>query len=135
MAFRSDDSPKKIIRSRQPSLIVSRTVPHMRSHTRSTTPHGVSTPQRFQITHPYHPLFGQEFELVQCRHNWGEDRVYFHGAGGHLTSVPASWTSLPSTDPFIAVAAGRSLFRIEDLLELAKLLGSLRDENRRRSVR
>jgi hypothetical protein len=26
-------------------------------------------------------------------------------------------------DPFVDVAAGRSLFRVDDLLELAKLLG------------
>ena len=82
-----------------------------------------SAKQRFQITHPYHPLFQQEFELVQYRRNWGEDRVYFQAGGVHLTSVPASWTSLSPVDPFVAVAAGRSLFRVEDLLELAKLLG------------
>jgi Family of unknown function (DUF5372) len=98
----------------------------MHSQTRSTTPHGVSAPQRFQITHPYHPLFQEEFDLVQYRHNWGEDRVYFHAAGGDLTSIPANWTSLSSRDPFVAVAAGRSLFRIEDLLELVKLMGRLR---------
>ena len=48
--------------------------------------------------------------------------MYFHDAGGHLTSVPATWTSLAAIDPFVAVAAGRSLFRIEDLLELARVL-------------
>jgi len=62
---------------------------------------------------------------VQYRHNWGEDRVYFHAGGAHLTSVPASWTSLSPMDPFVAVAAGRSAFRIEDLLELAKVVGSI----------
>jgi len=94
--------------------------------TPSTTPHRFSAEQRFQITHPYHPLFQQEFELVQYRHNWGEDRVYFRAAGSNLTSVPASWTSLCLTDPFVDVAAGRSLFRIEDLLELAALVGLIR---------
>lgn len=88
----------------------------------STAPHGVGAPERFQITHPFHPLFGQEFDLVQYRRNWGEDRVYFHAAGIPLTSIPASWTNVSPVDPFVAVAAGRSMFRIEDLLELVELL-------------
>jgi Family of unknown function (DUF5372) len=90
---------------------------------KSTAPAKHNAAQRFHITHPYHPLFEHEFELVQYRHNWGEDRVYFDDGGGHLSSVPASWTSLSPVDPFIAVAAGRSLFRVEDLLELVRLVG------------
>ena len=62
---------------------------------------------------------------MQYRRNWGEDRVYFHTTGGDLASVPASWTSLSSMDPFVAVAAGRSLFRADDLLELAALVAAL----------
>jgi hypothetical protein len=62
---------------------------------------------------------------VQYRRNWGEDRVYFHTSGGDLISVPAIWTSLSSTDPFTAVAAGRSLLRVDDLLELAALIAAL----------
>src|SRR5438094_907310 len=72
--------------------------PHRSRPTSSTAPHTFSASQRFQITHPFHPLFQQEFELVQYRRNWGEDRVYFHDAGVHLTSVPASWTSLSAID-------------------------------------
>jgi transposase len=30
------------------------------------------------VTHPFHPLHGREFSLVTYRHNWGENRVYFH---------------------------------------------------------
>ena len=51
--------------------------------------------------------------------------MYFHATDGDLTSVPASWTSLASTDPFTVVAAGRSLFRVDDLLELAALVAAL----------
>jgi hypothetical protein len=89
----------------------------------STAPTKDCAKQLFQITHPYHPLFQQEFELVQRHRNWGEDRVFFYAEGVRLTSVPAIWTSLSSIDPFVAVAAGRSPFRIDDLLELARLLG------------
>ena len=60
------------------------------------------------------------------RHNWGEDRVYFRDEGGHLASLPARWTSLVGEDAFAVVAAGRSRFRLEDLIGLAALVGRLR---------
>ena len=97
--------------------------PRTDARERSTAPTKDCAKQLFQITHPYHPLFQQEFELVQYHRNWGEDRVFFYADGVHLTSVPAIWTSLSPIDPFVAVAAGRSPFRIDDLLELARRLG------------
>ena len=80
------------------------------------------------MIHPYHPLFQQEFELVTCRQNWGEDRVWFHDRNGLLRSIPTNWTDAGGIDPFVVVAAGRSLFRITDLLELALRIQALRPE-------
>ena len=54
------------------------------------------------------------------RQNWGEDRVWFHDNDGRLQSVPTSWTDAAPMDAFVVVAAGRSLFRLADLLELAQ---------------
>jgi len=74
------------------------------------------------VTHPFHPLLGCHFELVVVRRNWGEDRVYYHDEEGRLRLIPRGWTSLASQDPFVVAAAGRALFRIEDLLRLAELV-------------
>jgi len=52
--------------------------------------------------------------------------VYFHKEGEHLVSVPASWTDIVAEDPVLQVAAGRSLFRAMDLIELTQLLKHLR---------
>lgn len=92
----------------------------------SNAPLGDHQHQRFRIVHPYHPLANCEFELVVYRHNWGEDRVYFHDLEGKLSAVPASWTNLVAEDPFVSVAAGRSLFRLEDLLKLTELIAAVR---------
>ena len=81
---------------------------------------------RFRITHPFHPLTGREFDVVTWRHNWSEDRVYFHGAEKKLRSVPSQWTSLVSEDPAGVVGAGHAHFRLAELLELAALLRELR---------
>lgn len=75
--------------------------------------------------HPFHPLCGQEFEFVSRRNNWGEDRVCFHDEHGELKSLPAAWTDVVEPDLFVTVAAGRSPFRVEDLLAVANLLSSL----------
>jgi len=63
---------------------------------------------------------------VTYRHNWGEHRVYFHDGTGRLVSLPAQWTSVFPADPFVAISAGRSLFRVHDLLELSHLITRVR---------
>jgi hypothetical protein len=63
--------------------------------------------------------------LVTYRHNWGEHRVYFHNDEGRLVSLPAAWTRVCPPDPFLVIGAGRSAFRVPDLLELARLLAGL----------
>ena len=36
--------------------------------------------------------------------------------------MPISWTDAADADPFVTLSAGRSAFRISDLLELAEML-------------
>jgi hypothetical protein len=55
-----------------------------------------------------------------------DERVY---------SLPAGWTDVEGPDPFVALSAGRSLFRPADLLALADLLESQRPAKRRSHVR
>jgi Family of unknown function (DUF5372) len=43
----------------------------------------------------------------------GDQRVY---------SLPAGWTDVEEPDAFVAISAGRSAFRIEDLLALSALI-------------
>jgi hypothetical protein len=78
------------------------------------------------VTHPFHPLYGQDFEFVACRQNWGEDRVHLHDENGQLFSLPAAWTDAVAADPFVVVAAGRAPFSTAGLLALADLAGRLR---------
>ena len=75
-----------------------------------------------RVTHRFHPLFGGEFEFVKRRRNWAADRVYVFDGDGELLSLPVEWTDLAAQDPFVVVAAGRSPFRTQDLLELAGLV-------------
>jgi hypothetical protein len=88
----------------------------------SNAPDTEAEHRRFRITHRFHPLFGREHDLVDYRHSWGEDRVFYVDERGDARSLPASWTSAAADDPFTVVSAGRSHWRVADLLELATVV-------------
>jgi hypothetical protein len=93
----------------------------------STTPDGTDRADSFTVTHPFHPLVGQRFDLVVERIAWGEARVFFLEPGsGKLKSLPTAWTSRAAPDPFLHLAAGRTILRLVDLRALAELLHELR---------
>ncbi|MBV9536955.1 MAG: hypothetical protein JO321_16270 [Solirubrobacterales bacterium] len=77
------------------------------------------------MTHPFHPWWGREFVFVVARRTWSEDRVFFFDQEGVQRSLPRAWTDAADVDPFVALAAGRSAFRVEDLVELAGLIDGL----------
>ena len=56
-----------------------------------------------------------------CRYGV-EDRVCFCDEQDRICEIPLTWTSLAAEDPFLILAAGKSWFRFEDLLELARLI-------------
>jgi hypothetical protein len=76
-----------------------------------------------RVTHPFHPWAGREFVFVAVRQTWGEDRVFFLDEEGTQRSLPVGWTDAAEPDVFVAVAAGRSAFRVEDLLGVVGLIG------------
>ncbi len=80
--------------------------PRCHWHKCLTAPHGDVEIRRFRVTHPYHPLFQQEFELVSYRQDW-----------------------------VVALAAGRSLFRVVDLIELARQVDGWKSERVERTVK
>jgi len=77
---------------------------------------------RFRITHPFHPLCGSEYELVTRRLTWGEDRVFYYDLDGNLKSLMANVTDVAAIDTFDQISAGRSALRVDDLLELRRLI-------------
>ncbi len=55
-------------------------------------------------------------------------RVGRPGEDGNLRFIPLGWTSAAAEDPFVRVAAGRSAFRMSDLLSLATMIDGLGEE-------
>jgi hypothetical protein len=77
------------------------------------------------VIHPFHPLHGRTFQLVDCRQTWGENRVYFYDDAGQLARLPCQWTDVAPDDPTVVVGAGRAHFRYDDLCRLADLVTGL----------
>ena len=79
--------------------------------------------RRVHVTHPFHPLAGQELKLITYRRSYGHPRVECQDAAGKVHTIPLSWTDAAGgSDPLLEISAGRSFFRVEDLLYLVALL-------------
>jgi uncharacterized protein DUF5372 len=74
-------------------------------------------------------LYGQQFEILSYRHNWGEYRVTFYQTPDRVRALPAAWTNLAPSDPTVILAAGRAAFRVADLLELSRLIQRIEEED------
>lgn len=101
------------------------TAPAYRLPTSSTTPVANESVDVFQVTHPFHPLSGQRFDLVDRYRTWGEDRVFYYDTEGRLKSLPAAYTDIDPPDPFIAQSAGRAYFHPADLWVAVQLAEEL----------
>ncbi len=78
--------------------------------------------RQIRITHPFHPLSGKQFDLVEHRRIFAESFVYFHDAEGHLREIPSAWTDFVKGDAFVEMAAGGSQLHAGCLLELCDLV-------------
>jgi YD repeat-containing protein len=85
-----------------------------------------NTPGWFRIIHPFHPLRGAAYELVTRKLTWGEDRAFYYDSAGALKSFLSNVTDLIPQDHFDRVSAGRSAFRLDDLLELRRCLDKVK---------
>jgi len=66
--------------------------------------------------------------MVGFAHTWGEHRVFFRKpADQRVHSLPACWTDAEGLDPVVVMGAGRSPFRVVDLVELARLLAQVEE--------
>ncbi|MEE8378820.1 MAG: DUF5372 family protein, partial [Gammaproteobacteria bacterium] len=91
-----------------------------------------SSKQIFRVTHPFHPLFGQEFSVLFQRCIGGEDYLFFDYQAKRNANISARWTSLGSPNPYVVISDGRSLFCPKDLLELVQLTRDIKSVRKRR---
>jgi Family of unknown function (DUF5372) len=78
-----------------------------------------------RVTHPFHPLSGQELACAGERYNRYGRRLLLRIDEVAVCSVPPQWTDLVRPDPEIVLGEGRAIFRVADLLELARLVDQI----------
>jgi hypothetical protein len=79
-----------------------------------------------RVTHPFHPLAGQELVFVARLACWRSDVVFYLDPDGSRQRIEAGWTDVVPDDVFRVLAAGRCAFRTADLLAVAELVEQLR---------
>ena len=111
--------------------MITQNVPACLCKTSSTAPIEDKEKDYCRVTHPFHPRCGAALEVVRIRKNWGLDRVYYAcpAMPDRLCSMPTSWTDAAPQDPFVAISAGRSAFRVSDLLALAETVDGIRSRH------
>ena len=78
--------------------------------------------RRFTVTHPFHPLYQRQFELLSYRKSWGRQFIDFQYDNGKTGAIPLAWTDAGPADPFLTISQGRSVFRVLELLQLVELI-------------
>jgi len=91
-------------------------------HTNQTAGDNLVGPLETQINHPFHPQSGCRIQVIKIQHFKTGEALVFYRTDKKLVTMPLAWTDLASPDPFITLSAGRSPFRLTDLVQLAKLV-------------
>lgn len=82
-----------------------------------------------RVTHPFHPLSGQQLPCVGKRYNRYGMTLLLESGDGAVCSIRPQWTDVVAPDPEIVLGGRRALLRVADLLELACLVDRLSGNN------
>ncbi len=78
------------------------------------------------VSHPHHPLHGQQVEVVHVRRGADPDLIVRLPDGRHA-AIAQSWTTEPDRPAAECPAAAASLLAADGLRELAALVAHLRE--------
>ncbi|MGH9460803.1 MAG: DUF5372 family protein [Vicinamibacteria bacterium] len=87
--------------------------------------YAAATTHLVRVTHPFHPLSGRQLVCLGERYNRYGTRLLLRVDDKTVCSVPRQWTDLVVPDPELVIGEERALFRIADLVELARLVARL----------
>jgi hypothetical protein len=82
-----------------------------------------------QITHPFHPLKGQSFPILQSKRISGNDLLFLRGTDRGTFAVPREWTDQADPSPLAAVGLPPTILEARCLLALAELIRRLSAAN------
>jgi hypothetical protein len=77
-----------------------------------------------QITHPFHPLRGQQFLVLKTRRVSGRQTLILQGSPQATFAVAADWTDWPAAEP---AECSNTILAADALQTLALLVAQLTD--------
>jgi hypothetical protein len=80
------------------------------------------------VTHPHHPLCGQQVEIIRVRRGLDPDLIIRHVDGYH-GAIAASWTTYASASDALA-GEEPPLLDLEGLCQLAQVVEQLQERHR-----
>ena len=92
----------------------------------SRTAHRPNKPSGWtEITHPFHPLRGQRFPVLNKRRVSGIDGLILRGTTGGTFYVPREWTDRDDPPAWADLPVGPQVLDIVKLVALAELLAAV----------
>ena len=80
---------------------------------------------RAEISHPFHPLRGQRFEVLQKRRVAGVDTPFLRGLERGTLCFPREWTDWADPSPYDSLTLPPHRLAADCLFELVALLDAL----------
>jgi hypothetical protein len=77
------------------------------------------------ITHPYHPLRGQQFRVLKTRRVAGKPTLIVEGTAGGSFAVPLAWTDRGAPSPWSDLKKLPPILYVPHLWSLLELVDSL----------
>jgi hypothetical protein len=77
-----------------------------------------------EITHPFHPLHGQQFFVLKSRWVRGVECLILKGSESGTFAVPRDWTDQACPDAYCDADVAPRLLKLEYLLPLVELVKS-----------
>lgn len=87
-----------------------------------------------RVTHPFHPLSGQQLACVGERFNRYGKRLLLRVDDANVCSVPPQWTDVVAADAEIVMGNASALLRMTDWIDLARLVARLACTSRHASA-
>ncbi len=79
-----------------------------------------------EIIHPFHPLKGQRFQVLKSVSIVGKEILTLKGADGQAFAIQRDWTDCSE---LTQIPLPQTFLKFDCLLELAKMIEKLKDEN------
>jgi Family of unknown function (DUF5372) len=98
------------------------------AYPKHTTPSSLRVSGWVTVTHPHHPLCGQQVEIIRVRRGPDPDLIIRQSDGYH-GAIAASWTSYASAAETLA-SEKPPLLDLEGLCHLARCVEQLEERSR-----